>query len=71
MRVIHIAITEEMEIKKCKQNKVTYSVLAQNQNIIINTIVFATCYGFCQLSSGLCLLYGGITPYIKVLKSVK
>ena len=40
-------------------NKVIYSVLAQHQYILINTLVLATCFGFYQPSSGLCLLYGG------------
>ena len=41
-------------------NKVIYSILAQNQYIIIDTLVLATCFGFYQPPSGLCLLYGGI-----------
>ena len=40
-------------------NKVFYYVLTQHQYIIINTLVLATCFGFYQPSSGLCLLYGG------------
>ena len=40
-------------------NKMIYSVLAQHQYIIINTLVLATCFGFYQPSSDLCLLYGG------------
>ena len=44
--------------KKC-QIKLFYPVLTQHQNIIINTLVLATCFGFYQPYSGLCLLYEG------------
>jgi hypothetical protein len=42
-----------------------YSVSAQYQYIIINTLVLATCFGLCQPPSGLCLLYGGINHFIE------
>ena len=40
-------------------NEVIYSALAQHQYIIINTLVSATSFGFCQPYSRLCLLYEG------------